>query len=89
MADKITQSKDLEINFGFIDEDTRKLKVPNALDPSNYTTSTFTELEAAMYVTIGETRYPLIVGDRTGAEFTGILTADVVTSQKVDFDLIN
>lgn len=87
MADKITNSNYLEVNLGFIDEDTRKIKIPSALD--EYDKSDFTDLENALKPTIGGSKVNFVVGDRNGAEFTGILYADKVQSTKTDFDLKN
>lgn len=87
MADKVTQGTYLEVNLGFFDEDTRKIKIPNA--KTSYTTSEFTALEAALKPTIGGSPIDFVLGDRTGAAFTGILTADRIATMKTDFDLAN
>ena len=87
MADKVTVSNYCEVNLGFIDEDTRKVKVPNG--KTSYSTSDFTNLEAALKPTISGAQVNLVVGDRNGAEFTGILYADKVQSIKTDFDIKN
>lgn len=87
MADKITQGTYVELNLGFIDEDTRKVKIPNA--KTSYATSDFTALEAALKPTIGGVNVDFVIGDRSGAAFTGILTADKIATKKTDFDLAN
>lgn len=87
MADKITDSENIEVTFGFADDDTRKVKVPNPL--YSYSTSLFTALEAALKPTLGGTAVDFILGDRNKAAFTGILYADKVVTRKTDFDLKN
>ena len=87
MADKVTTSDYCEVNLGFIDEDTRKVKIPNS--KTTYTTNDFTSLEAALKPTIDGAQVNFVVGDRNGAEFTGILYADKVESMKNDFDIKN
>lgn len=89
MADKFSQSTNIEVNLGFIDEDTRKVKVPNAKDDVDYETSDFTGLENALKPTIDGAQVNFVVGDRNGAEFTGILYADIVATSKTEFDLRN
>lgn len=87
MADKITQSENLEVTLGFVDEDTRKFKVPNPL--YNYDTGDFTALEAALKPQLGGSNVDFVLGDRNQAAFTGILYADKVATTKTDFDLKN
>lgn len=87
MADKISRENYLDINLGFVDEDTRKIKIPNARD--DYSVSEFTALEAKLKPQLGGAAVSFFVGDRTGAEFAGILYADKINTQKTDFDIAN
>lgn len=87
MADKVTSGTYVEVNLGFIDEDTRKIKIPNA--KTFYDTSDFTALEAALKPTIGGSPIDFVIGDRNGAAFTGILYADKVATVKTEFDITN
>lgn len=87
MADKVTSELYLNLSLGFVDEDTRTIKVPNAR--STYSASDFTSLETKFKPTIEGTVTPIFIGDRNGAEYAGILYADRVASDKTDFDLSN
>lgn len=79
MADKVTQSYYGQLNFGFVDGDTRIAKVPN---PKN-------NVEAAQVAALSSLlkTNELIVGDKAGAEFSEILTYDRYHVKKTEFDL--
>lgn len=84
MADKITEENYYNIVLGFVDEDTRTIKVPNA---GTATVSNFTTIETKFKPTVDGTVTPLFVGDRNGADYAGILYADRVEGTKTDYDL--
>lgn len=79
MADTITADTYLSVNFGFADGDTRQLKVPNPKD----------DLRGSHIKTVSDTLLSnkLIVGDKAGAEFAGILTADTYDVTATKFDI--
>lgn len=79
MADKVTQSRYLQLNTGFADGDTRLIKLPN---PRNDISETQVYNASQLMKTNS-----IIVGDRTGAEFVEILTADRYNVKKTEFDL--
>lgn len=79
MADKVTTSRYMAVNFGFADGDTRLAKIPN---PSDEVTAAQVNTVSGVLLTNN-----LIVGDKAGAAFTGILTADSYEVVKTDFDL--
>lgn len=87
MADKVTTEVYVDVNLGFVDEDTRKLKIPNALPLNELTIAKFRTLEAKLKPTLGGVAVSFVVGDRNGAEFAGILTGDRVSATKTEFDL--
>lgn len=87
MADKISAEQYAEVNLGFIDEDTRKIKIPNALDEID--TDDVVALNNALKPTIDGSQVDFLVGDRTGAAFTGILTVDRIDTEKVEYDIAN
>lgn len=84
MADTITQKNYLDINLGFADEDTRRIKLENP--KSSITTAQIEAVDAA-FVNSSDTTLNLVVGDRAGAQFTGILTVDSVRAVETEFDL--
>lgn len=79
MADKVTNSSYLAVNFGFADGDTRLNKIPNPRS----------DLLASEVHTVSATlaTNALIVGDKAGAAYTKILTADKYNIQKTELDL--
>lgn len=79
MADKITTSRYMAVNFGFVDGDTRLAKIPN---PSDEVTASEVSTVSSVLLT-----NKLIVGDKAGADFAGILTADSYDVTKTEFDL--
>lgn len=79
MADKITTSRYLQLNAGFIDGDTRLIKLPNPRAEIS---------EAQIYAVSNVLKTnKIIVGDRDGADFSEILTADTYNVKKTEFDL--
>lgn len=84
MADKITLSRYLDINAGFADEDTRRIKVPNP--KASITTEQVQGVERA-FINSSDTSLNLIVGDRAGAQFVGFLTVDSIEAQDTSLDL--
>lgn len=79
MADKITNSYYGQLNFGFVDGDTRIAKVPNPR--TNVDGEEIAELSATLKTNA------LLVGDKAGAEFSEILTYDRYHVKKTEFDL--
>lgn len=79
MADKVTTSNYLAVNFGFADGDTRLNKIPN---PKSDISATQVHTVSGVLLTNA-----LIVGDKNGAAYTGILTADKYDVEKTDYDL--
>lgn len=79
MADKITQSNYLQLNAGFADGDTRLIKLPN---PKNDIPEAQVYAASQLLKTNN-----IIVGDRTGADFVEILTADRYAVKKTEYDL--
>lgn len=79
MADKVTSSTYLAVNFGFADGDTRLNKIPNPV--SDLAPSTVHTVSGVLATN------KLIVGDKAGAEYVGILTADKYSVTKTEFDL--
>lgn len=79
MADTITTGKDVKINFGFVDGDTRLLTLPNIKK----------NLTAANVATTSQTLVTnqFLVGDKEGAMLSGILTVDQYAYTTTDFDL--
>lgn len=84
MADTITQKNYLDINLGFADEDTRRIKLENP--KPNVTTAQIEAVDTA-FINSSDTTLNLVVGDRAGAQFTGILTVDSVRAVETEFDL--
>lgn len=84
MADTITQKRYLDINLGFADEDTRKIKLEN---PKAEVTTAMIQAVDTAFINSSDTTLNLVVGDRAGAEFTGILTVDSIRATETEFDL--
>jgi len=79
--DTVTSSRDLQIEWGFYDGDTRKTTLPNPranLDSDAIITVS----------TMAETQN-IIIGDKAGASSTGINSAIIVESTKTKLDLTN
>ncbi len=79
--DTITSSNDLQIEFGFVDGDTRTVKLPNP--KPNLDSATFVGLSSWM------TTKNIIIGDKAGASSTGINSAVFIESTKTKLDLTN
>lgn len=79
MADKVSTSSYLAVNFGFEDGDTRLNKIPNPRD----------DIEESEVAAVSATLLTnhLIVGDKNGAAFSGILTADQYDVVETKFEI--
>lgn len=79
MADVITQTSELKIVTYFVDGDTRTLTIA---DPKTTLTSTDI-LNLQTQIRTGN----LLIGDKSGATFGRINTADIVTTTRTKFDI--
>lgn len=79
MADKVKSTYILKIKLGFADGDTRIINLDN---PRN-------DLTAEDVYTVSEfiKNNNLLLGDKSGADSSGILTADIVKSTKTTLDI--
>lgn len=79
MADKVKSTYILKIKLGFADGDTRIINLDN---PRN-------DLTAEDVYTVSEfiKNNNLLLGDKSGADSSGILTADIVESTKTTLDI--
>lgn len=77
--DTVTSAQTLQIEFGFEDEDTRSINVPN---PKEEITSE--EVGALSYWIEGAN---IVIGDKTGAASSGINAATRVTKTTTKLDL--
>lgn len=79
--DTMTSSRNLQIEWGFADGDTRRTTLPN---PRNDLTS-----DTIITVsTLAETQN-IIIGDKAGASSAGINSAVIVEQTKTKLDLTN
>lgn len=77
--DTITSSQELSIIAGFVDGDTRTFKVKN---PRNdLTENDITDLDDFIVAN------NVLIGDRTGADATGINSATIIDTTKTKLDL--
>ena len=85
MADKVTHSYDLKLNCGFADEDTRMLSIA---DPNESITGGGS-VASAMIEDLSDyiRQNQILLGDKTGAAFTRILSAKVIYKSVTDLDL--
>lgn len=79
MADKVKSTYILKIKLGFADGDTRIINLDN---PRN-------DLTAEDVYAVSEfiKNNNLLLGDKSGADSSGILTADIVESTKTTLDI--
>lgn len=77
--DTITSSRDLNIELGFVDGDTRTIKIANP--QNNLESSTFAGLSTWI-----ETEN-ILIGDKMGASSSGINSALIVESAKTKLDI--
>lgn len=77
MADTVTTTRELKIELGFADGDTRTIKLPNPI-----TTITQEQLKQAATGVKN-----LFIGDKAGAAFTEFVKVDRVTTQTTTIDL--
>ena len=79
MADKITTSEELQINWAFQDGDTRLVKLPN---PKPNLTDSAIKAVADKFI-----QNQIIIGDKTGASLTGVVSAKIIEKTKTTVDL--
>lgn len=81
MADIQKTTYNLNIEFGFVDKDTRALSVPNPLNDSDEVASGVSALNTWM------NENQVIIGDKNGASSTGINLAYIEMKTTTNFDL--
>lgn len=81
MADTVKTYSILKIKLGFNDGDTRTISLDNPR--GNLTAANIYEL--SQFIKTNN----LLLGDKTGADSSGILTADIVETARVNIDITN
>lgn len=81
MADTISSSRELKIENGFVDGDTRTITLKNPR--TDLTSADITALETLMH------QSNPIIGDKWGGTFGKIVSAKVVNTQRKKLDISN
>ena len=81
MADTVKNTSILKIKLGFNDGDTRTINLDNPR--GNLTAANI--YEVSQFIKTNN----LLLGDKTGADSSGILTAEIVETAKVNVDIVN
>lgn len=79
MADKVSQVRELKLEAGFYDGDTRTIAIDNPV--ANVTAAQIKAVGTTLKTT------QALIGDKTGAAFVGINSAKVVRKKVTNLDL--
>lgn len=79
--DTLTSARELKINTGYADGDTRIITLPNPKNQNQLTSDTFIQLTTFM------TENNPIIGDKAGASSTGVIEAYIQETTRRKLDL--